>query len=1048
MSFNSPVEYDSYYATGRRRWMQVDRRGNLLELSEVEDENWARMRSGEAEHTVSSFDDGSWVRAWGFHRIEARSIFTRSHNLFAQVESELVLQVAGNGRGMYVNSQPLLGLYSTYLMDIYAKDEIAIGQYLSREITMIPPAEKQERTTWMQTRFMWVAPKILLLGLCSRDMFAYYTNCPPDASNLDKPEGGVGPDAKGWAWMPTERVRMEATQDIVIRTGRDNRPGTAIDDTFMGMYSTGKQEIWAKKRTWIGQYVNTRHNTAYQGATVVVSPSRLVLGYSKNDLDCEPGVSNFQLNEMQYALALPAQAKNTEYVSVWSDWLIQLRITEAVAAEPDAAPTAGPVVPFGYGAIKSGVGKNPHIVRTVCVAENNERELAKEDILIQGVSVVIQSEPFDTPTSKGAVYSDAGGIRFCPGVLRVVGTMSTVYMGTETLYDLDSRFNELYFDDEDSTALVGYSDPGGVSLVDGNLRFRVEDKGGRALVKIVGPPCAVYGDENHETPPQGSVLQGNAGLWVDVYTLQNKISVYHVGPAAADAYRDTSGVASLSLDPNTRVLTLTPTIIQFDKRGHRAGTRAAAGGEILTVTLPAGIVPSGTQQHEMLSWDTTAGAWVVHGNTNHPVNLAHNGTTKLEYIGPNDPGGKIEGWWMYQCLVMPDFTASPSGFIRFGTGGLGSTGRVTCEVLRVGAWDAYLSPSFRLEVPILAQGFYVKILEWNGTRVELSQPWEFTNYVKIPDGSATSYYLRFGDGGLNSVGRIQARTLRLGNNSYLDGNQFRIAVPYGSGDWTTILDWNGTQVETWYTWKFNGSIAMPDGTGNGIITFGTGGSGSIGRLTSETLRVGYRDMGGHAFKLAMMDGNGDWFNILNCTGTQVETQKPWKFNSTIEMPDATANGIIRFGTTGSGSVGQLSGETLRVGYQDMGGASFRLAMRDLNGNWFNLLNWDGTKVSAAKDWKFTGNIGFFNKDPQAQPSGASQAEVTPGNVDGEIGGIAINTADAGADTVDRATTAKKADVESLRNACEELADDMRAAVGLVNAMRSALVTLGLIKGSA
>jgi hypothetical protein len=81
-----------------------------------------------------------------------------------------------------------------------------------------------------------------------------------------------------------------------------------------------------------------------------------------------------------------------------------------------------------------------------------------------------------------------------------------------------------------------------------------------------------------------------------------------------------------------------------------------------------------------------------------------------------------------------------------------------------------------------------------------------------------------------------------------------------------------------------------------------------------------------------------------------------------------------------------------------------------------------------------GKIGFFGVTPVVQPSGADQAVVTLGNVDGEIGGLTIS---------DPPT---QTEVQALRDACEELADDVRALSALVHALRGALVEVGCAKG--
>jgi hypothetical protein len=81
-------------------------------------------------------------------------------------------------------------------------------------------------------------------------------------------------------------------------------------------------------------------------------------------------------------------------------------------------------------------------------------------------------------------------------------------------------------------------------------------------------------------------------------------------------------------------------------------------------------------------------------------------------------------------------------------------------------------------------------------------------------------------------------------------------------------------------------------------------------------------------------------------------------------------------------------------------------------------------------------IGFWGVIPVVQPSGADQAAVTLGNMDAEIGGLTIS---------DPPT---QAEVQALREKCEELADDVRALTTLVHALRGALVAVGVVKGGA
>jgi hypothetical protein len=75
-------------------------------------------------------------------------------------------------------------------------------------------------------------------------------------------------------------------------------------------------------------------------------------------------------------------------------------------------------------------------------------------------------------------------------------------------------------------------------------------------------------------------------------------------------------------------------------------------------------------------------------------------------------------------------------------------------------------------------------------------------------------------------------------------------------------------------------------------------------------------------------------------------------------------------------------------------------------------------------------------NPATRADWTDQAAVTLGNVDGEIGGLTIS---------DPPT---QAEVQALRDKCEELADDVRALSALMHALRGALVALGVVKGGA
>ena len=84
----------------------------------------------------------------------------------------------------------------------------------------------------------------------------------------------------------------------------------------------------------------------------------------------------------------------------------------------------------------------------------------------------------------------------------------------------------------------------------------------------------------------------------------------------------------------------------------------------------------------------------------------------------------------------------------------------------------------------------------------------------------------------------------------------------------------------------------------------------------------------------------------------------------------------------------------------------------------------------------SGELGFFSASAVAQPSGSAQQSVTLVNTNGAIGGLTIGVA------------YNQGEVQALRNSCETLADDVRNIHTLLEALRTALVDLGLAKGGA
>jgi hypothetical protein len=82
-----------------------------------------------------------------------------------------------------------------------------------------------------------------------------------------------------------------------------------------------------------------------------------------------------------------------------------------------------------------------------------------------------------------------------------------------------------------------------------------------------------------------------------------------------------------------------------------------------------------------------------------------------------------------------------------------------------------------------------------------------------------------------------------------------------------------------------------------------------------------------------------------------------------------------------------------------------------------------------------GKLGFYGATPVVQPAGADQDDVGLANTDGEIGGLTISNPPT------------QAEVQALRDKCEELADDVRNLSVLIHAIRTAAVDTGLIRGT-
>lgn len=182
-------------------------------------------------------------------------------------------------------------------------------------------------------------------------------------------------------------------------------------------------------------------------------------------------------------------------------------------------------------------------------------------------------------------------------------------------------------------------------------------------------------------------------------------------------------------------------------------------------------------------------------------------------------------------------------------------------------------------------------------------------------------------------------------------------------------------------------------------------SGGSGIAVPQGFRLGLYCDGTDVARLspAVSGGNGLVAATVGANATQQHT-----------VPTVTADTLALLAATQTLSGKTLSGVTLA------------------DATHITLNTATGSKIGTAAGQK----LGFWNATPVAQPAHADQAAVTLGNTNGAVGGLTLGS------------SYSQSEVQALRDACETLADDVRALSTLVHALRTALVNTGLIKGAA
>ncbi len=129
-----PPEQTEDYEETRKRWMRLDRAGNLIEMSEVGDELHIRIKSGDAEVLISQIDNSINIAATGPLNISAaRAEITAEDFSVRSENAEIVATHRTAGEG-----DAVLNLFSSRTVNIYGGDAagvdddsvVRIGQYI------------------------------------------------------------------------------------------------------------------------------------------------------------------------------------------------------------------------------------------------------------------------------------------------------------------------------------------------------------------------------------------------------------------------------------------------------------------------------------------------------------------------------------------------------------------------------------------------------------------------------------------------------------------------------------------------------------------------------------------------------------------------------------------------------------------------------------------------------------------------------------------------------------------------------------------------------
>jgi hypothetical protein len=221
-----PPELTGDYNADIRRWVRIDKAGNMMEFSAVDDELHVRLKSGNAELIISQKDDSVVIEAAG-----PLSITANKTSIVSQIAELSCPEVNITGDGVEGTTETgKVNIFSNKDMTIFAgvgatiptqdgKGHILVGQY------------KDGLGVARQTDAIDILPKTLQIGKeaglvppLTPDQFLHTDEVNVEATTkitFKSTEGLVQVDAKTAAIHITENADITVDGDATVEVGND-----------------------------------------------------------------------------------------------------------------------------------------------------------------------------------------------------------------------------------------------------------------------------------------------------------------------------------------------------------------------------------------------------------------------------------------------------------------------------------------------------------------------------------------------------------------------------------------------------------------------------------------------------------------------------------------------------------------------------------------------------------------------------------------------------------------------------------------------------------